>query len=39
MKNISIIGAGQAGLELGFMLLAEEHSITIYSDRTPEKNL
>jgi 2-polyprenyl-6-methoxyphenol hydroxylase-like FAD-dependent oxidoreductase len=37
MRNIGIIGAGQAGLQLGFMLLAEGYSVTVYSDRTAEQ--
>lgn len=37
MRNIGIIGAGQAGLQLGFMLLAKGYSVTLYSDRTPEQ--
>lgn len=37
MRNIGIIGAGQAGLQLGFGLLAQGYSVTVYSDRTPEQ--
>lgn len=37
MRNIGIIGAGQAGLQLGFTLLAKGYSVTVYSDRTPEQ--
>lgn len=37
MRNVGIIGAGQAGLQLGFMLLAKGYSVTVYSDRSPEQ--
>jgi NADPH-dependent glutamate synthase beta subunit-like oxidoreductase len=37
MRNIGIIGAGQAGLQLGFMLLAKGYSVTVYSDRSAEQ--
>src|SRR4051812_20214293 len=37
MRNIGIIGAGQAGLQLGFMLLAKDYSVTLYSDRSAEQ--
>ena len=36
-RNIGIIGAGQAGLLLGFELLAKGYAVTIYSDRTAEQ--
>ncbi|MCY1032723.1 oxidoreductase [Corallococcus sp. BB11-1] len=37
MRNIGIIGAGQAGLQLAFGLLAKGYGVTVYSDRTPEQ--
>jgi 2-polyprenyl-6-methoxyphenol hydroxylase-like FAD-dependent oxidoreductase len=37
MRDIGIIGAGQAGLQLGFMLLSKGYRVTVYSDRTPEQ--
>jgi 2-polyprenyl-6-methoxyphenol hydroxylase-like FAD-dependent oxidoreductase len=37
MRNIGIIGAGQAGLQLGFMLLAKDYAVTVYSDRSAEQ--
>jgi 2-polyprenyl-6-methoxyphenol hydroxylase-like FAD-dependent oxidoreductase len=37
MRNVGIIGAGQAGLQLGFMLLEKAYSVTVYSDRTSEQ--
>jgi 2-polyprenyl-6-methoxyphenol hydroxylase-like FAD-dependent oxidoreductase len=37
MRDIGIIGAGQAGLQLGFMLLDRGYRVTVYSDRTPEQ--
>ncbi len=36
MRNITIIGAGQAGLLLGNGLLRRGYNVTIVSDRTPE---
>jgi hypothetical protein len=34
-KKIAIVGAGQAGLQLGMSLLGDErHEVTLYSDRT-----
>ncbi len=39
MRNIAIIGAGQAGLHLGFGLLDKGYRVTIHSDRTPEQVL
>lgn len=37
MRNIGIIGAGQAGLLLAFTLRAKGYAVTLYSDRTPEQ--
>jgi 2-polyprenyl-6-methoxyphenol hydroxylase-like FAD-dependent oxidoreductase len=37
MRNIGIVGAGQAGLQLGFMLLEKGYAVTMYSDRTAEQ--
>ncbi|RKH86969.1 FAD-binding oxidoreductase [Corallococcus sp. AB045] len=37
MRDIGIIGAGQAGLQLGFGLLEKGYTVTVYSDRTPEQ--
>jgi 2-polyprenyl-6-methoxyphenol hydroxylase-like FAD-dependent oxidoreductase len=37
MRDIGIIGAGQAGLQLGFMLLQKGYGVTVYSDRTAEQ--
>jgi hypothetical protein len=39
MKNIAIVGTGQAGLQLGFELLAKGYDVTIYSDQTPQEIL
>jgi hypothetical protein len=36
MRNIAIIGAGQAGLILGMGLLDAGYRVTLFSDRTPE---
>ncbi|WNG39050.1 oxygenase [Archangium violaceum] len=36
MANIAIVGAGQAGLFLGFGLLEDGHEVTLFSDQTPE---
>jgi 2-polyprenyl-6-methoxyphenol hydroxylase-like FAD-dependent oxidoreductase len=36
MANIAIVGAGQAGLFLGFGLLADGHDVTLLSDQGPE---
>lgn len=36
MRNITIIGAGQAGLLLGTSLLDQGYHVTLVSDRTPE---
>jgi 2-polyprenyl-6-methoxyphenol hydroxylase-like FAD-dependent oxidoreductase len=37
MRRILIIGAGQSGLQLGLMLLAEGYQVTIMSARTPDE--
>src|SRR4051812_31997001 len=37
MRRILIVGAGQAGLQLGLSLLAEGYDVTIMSARTPEE--
>jgi 2-polyprenyl-6-methoxyphenol hydroxylase-like FAD-dependent oxidoreductase len=37
LRNIGIVGAGQAGLQLGFMLLAKGYPVTVYSERSPEQ--
>jgi 2-polyprenyl-6-methoxyphenol hydroxylase-like FAD-dependent oxidoreductase len=37
MSNILIVGAGQAGLQLGFGLLEDGHEVTIVSNRTPDE--
>ncbi|HYH97007.1 styrene monooxygenase/indole monooxygenase family protein [Hyalangium sp.] len=34
MANIAIVGAGQAGLFLGFGLLEDGHEVTLFSDQT-----
>ncbi len=34
MRKIAIVGAGQAGLQLGFGLLAQGYDVTLYSDRS-----
>ncbi|HEX8823714.1 MAG TPA: styrene monooxygenase/indole monooxygenase family protein [Archangium sp.] len=36
MANIAIVGAGQAGLFLGFGLLEDGHEVTLFSDQTSE---
>jgi hypothetical protein len=36
MRNIAIIGAGQAGLHLGIGLIDAGYNVTLFSDRTPE---
>ena len=37
-KKIAIVGAGQAGLQLGMSLLGQDDcEVTLYSDRNPEK--
>lgn len=37
MSQITIIGAGQSGLQLGLGLLQNGYDVTIISDRTPEE--
>lgn len=39
MKHIAIVGAGQAGLQLGISLLKKGHNTTLLSNRTPENLL
>ena len=39
MRTITIIGAGQAGLQLGLGLLRHGYHVTLVSDRTPEQIL
>lgn len=34
MRNVGIVGAGQVGLQRGFMLLAGDYCVTLYPDRT-----
>ncbi len=34
MRKVAIVGAGQAGLQLGFGLLSKGYDVTLYSDRT-----
>lgn len=36
MRNIAIIGAGQAGLYLGIGLVEAGYAVTLFSDRAPE---
>ncbi|HEX8439421.1 styrene monooxygenase/indole monooxygenase family protein [Archangium sp.] len=36
MANIAIVGAGQAGLFLGFGLLEDGHEVTLFSDQTSD---
>jgi len=36
MSRILIVGAGQAGLQLGLGLLQQGHDVTVVSNRTPE---
>src|SRR3712207_9265334 len=36
MANIAIVGAGQAGLFLGFGLLEDGHDVTLFSDQSAE---
>lgn len=36
MRNIMIVGAGQAGLQLGISLLQRDYRVSITSNRTPE---
>ncbi len=37
MKKVAIVGAGQAGLQLGFTLLAQGDQVQIYTDKTAEE--
>ena len=37
MPTITIVGAGQAGLQLGLGLLGNGYDVTIVSNRTPEQ--
>jgi 2-polyprenyl-6-methoxyphenol hydroxylase-like FAD-dependent oxidoreductase len=37
MSRIAIVGAGQAGLQLGFGLLQWGYEVTVYSDRSAEE--
>lgn len=37
MRKILIVGAGQAGLQLGLTLLANDYDVTIVSARTPQE--
>ena len=37
MKRIAIVGAGQAGLQLGLGLLAAGYSVTLFSERAAEE--
>jgi 2-polyprenyl-6-methoxyphenol hydroxylase-like FAD-dependent oxidoreductase len=37
MRNIGVIGAGQAGFLVAFELLSKGYPVTVYSDRTPEQ--
>jgi 2-polyprenyl-6-methoxyphenol hydroxylase-like FAD-dependent oxidoreductase len=39
MRKIAIVGAGQAGLQLGFGLLQRGVDVTVFSDRTAEETL
>jgi 2-polyprenyl-6-methoxyphenol hydroxylase-like FAD-dependent oxidoreductase len=39
MRRVAIIGAGQAGLHLGFGLLHHGYEVTLFSDRQPEELL
>jgi 2-polyprenyl-6-methoxyphenol hydroxylase-like FAD-dependent oxidoreductase len=39
MAKIAIVGAGQAGLFLGFGLLEDEHEVTLFSHQTSEELL
>ena len=36
MSSILIVGAGQAGLQLGFGLLAGGHDVTVVTNRTAD---
>lgn len=37
MKHITIVGAGQAGLQLALGLLQQGYEVTVVSDRTPDQ--
>lgn len=37
MRKVLIVGAGQAGLQLGLSLLSHEYDVTVMSARTPEE--
>ncbi|MGH3625086.1 MAG: styrene monooxygenase/indole monooxygenase family protein, partial [Sciscionella sp.] len=37
MRTVLIIGAGQAGLQLGLSLLDHDYNVTVMSARTPEE--
>ncbi|MGH3622870.1 MAG: styrene monooxygenase/indole monooxygenase family protein, partial [Sciscionella sp.] len=37
MRTVLIIGAGQAGLQLGLSLLDHDYDVTVMSARTPEE--
>lgn len=37
MRRIAIVGAGQAGLQLGFGLLRHGYEVSIHTDRAPEE--
>lgn len=39
MNKIAIVGAGQAGLQLGFALLAKGYKVTLFSDKTADEVL
>lgn len=37
MPNVSIIGAGPAGMIAAYALLRDGHDVTVYSDKTPDQ--
>jgi 2-polyprenyl-6-methoxyphenol hydroxylase-like FAD-dependent oxidoreductase len=37
MRRVAIVGAGQAGLQLGLGLLAAGHQVTVVAERTPQQ--
>ena len=39
MRRIGIVGAGQAGLQMGFGLLARGYEVTLYSERSAQQVL